>query len=180
MQSKWIATILLLAISSLAGCQQGRETGSSASERPSADGAKYLLPSQPEGATDVRAARETAADGDRVVVIGRIGGSENPWVEGRAAFSIVDRSLKACSDIPGDMCPKPWDYCCETLRLPSSTALVKVIGDDGSLVRSDARELLNVQELSTVVAEGQALRDDNGNLVVLASAVYVVQTERDP
>ncbi len=53
-------------------------------------------------------AREESEDGQDVVLVGRIGGSVNPWVEGRAAFSIVDPTLKACSDIPGDECKKPW------------------------------------------------------------------------
>jgi hypothetical protein len=39
------------------------------------------------------------------------------WIEGRAAFSLVDQSLKACSDVEGDDCPVPWDYCCETEKL---------------------------------------------------------------
>ena len=99
----------------------------------------------------------------------------NPWVEGRAAFSIVDNSLKACSDIPGDMCKKPWDYCCETPKLPSSTALIKVVGEDGNLVKADARKLLGVKELSTVVVRGKAQRDDTGNLTVLATGIYVAK-----
>ena len=95
------------------------------------------------------------------------------WIDGRAAFSIVDESLKACSDIPGDECPKPWDYCCETDKLPSATALVKVVDESGSLVQADAKQLLDVQELSTVVIKGQAQRDPAGNLTVLASGVFV-------
>ena len=94
-------------------------------------------------------------------------------VKGLAAFSIVDQSLKACSDIPGDQCQKPWDYCCETSELPTSTALVKVVDESGDLVKADARELLDVKELSTVIVKGKAQRDDAGNLTVLASGVYV-------
>jgi hypothetical protein len=105
--------------------------------------------------------------------VGRIGGDENPWIDGRAAFSIVDGSLKACSDIPGDKCEKPWDYCCETHKLPTSTALIKVVDEDGSLVKVDAKVLLGLKELSTVVVKGKAKRDDAGNLTVLATGVYV-------
>ena len=177
MQSKCITAMLLILLPGFSGCQQdsAQTTGSPSSETLSVDGSKFLLSSHPEGAKDVIAVRETATDGDDVLVVGRIGGSANPWVEGRAAFSIVDNSLKACSDIPGDMCEKPWDYCCETEKLPSSTALIKVVGKDGDLVRTDARELLKVNELSTVVVKGKAERDDTGNLVVLATGVYVVK-----
>ena len=40
-------------------------------------------------------------------------------------------------------------------------------------MRADARELLNVKELSTVVVKGKAQRDKAGNLNILASGVYI-------
>lgn len=137
------------------------------------DGSKYLLIEEPEGAKEVIQAREEAKDGEDVLVVGRIGGSKNPWIDGKAAFTIVDNSLKACSDIPGDKCPIPWDYCCEIDNLPTSTALVKVIDENGKLVEANANKLLKVEELSTVIVQGKAKRDDSGNLTVLASGIYV-------
>ncbi len=137
------------------------------------DGTRYLLTAEPAGAEDVIQVRQAAQDQDDVVVVGRIGGSREPWVEGRAAFSIVDNSLKACSDIEGDTCPAPWDYCCETARLPTSQALVKVVDENGDLVKTDARQLLNVKELQTVVVQGRAQRDEGGNLTVLARGIFV-------
>ena len=41
------------------------------------------------------------------------------------------------------------------------------------MVKEDARKLLDVKELSTVVVQGKAQRDDAGNLTVLATGVYV-------
>jgi len=159
------------------GCSQESETdsGSTTDSRPPIDGSQFLLDREPAGAADVLTVRADARDGEEVIVTGRIGGSGNPWVEGRAAFSIVDDSLKACSDIPGDECAQPWDYCCETDKLSTSTALIQIVDDAGSLVRTDARTLLNVKELSTVIVTGTARRDDAGNLTVLASGVYVKQ-----
>ena len=162
----------------LIGCSREPVTQSGAEQSGAAlaanvDGLKFLLTSEPEEAKDVIQVREDASDGADVVIVGRIGGSENPWIDGRAAFSIVDGSLKACSDIPGDNCPKPWDYCCETSELPNATALVKVVDERGELVKADAKTLLNVKELSTVVVQGKAQRDDVGNLTVLASGVFV-------
>jgi hypothetical protein len=169
-----IATLAVIALAGLlAGCSnQSVDTGSGG---PSAEGAKFLLTAQPEGATDVIQVRESAADGDDVTIVGRIGGSENPWIDGRAAFSIVDSSLKACSDIPGDTCEMPWDYCCETPKLPTSTALIKFVDQGGVLLKEDARELLGVKELSTVIVQGKAQRDDAGNLTVLATGLYIKQ-----
>ena len=51
--------------------------------------------------------REEAANDDDVLIVGRIGGSSNPWIEGRAAFTIVDLSVKSCNDTLDDKCPTP-------------------------------------------------------------------------
>jgi len=52
---------------------------------------------------------------------------------------------------------------------------VKVVDENGSLVKEDARTLLGVKELSTVVLEGTAQRDEEGNLTVVANRVFVKQ-----
>ncbi|MFH1303568.1 MAG: hypothetical protein ABIK07_21140 [Planctomycetota bacterium] len=134
---------------------------------------EVLLTSEPAGAKEVIDARKSAVNDEEVVLVGRIGGSENPWVDGRAVFSIVDNSLKACSDIPGDGCAKPWDYCCETDKLPTAMALIKVVDEKGTLINEDARKLLNLKELQTVVVKGKAQRDDAGNLTVFANGIFV-------
>ncbi len=176
MTSRWTAVTLLTVLATCVGCEKNSSTQTvqpSIANTASVDGEKFLLTAEPDGAEDVIRVREVAKDDDAVVIVGRIGGSANPWIEGRAAFSIVDGSLKACSDIPGDSCKKPWDYCCETLKLPTSTAFVKVVDENGDVVKADARELLKIKELSTVVVQGKAKRDDAGNLTVLATGVYV-------
>ena len=165
---------LLLLAATIAGCSSQATTDTAETGRgPSAEGAKYLLSASPVGAKDVIAVRSESEDDQEVVVVGRIGGSNSPWIEGRAAFSVVDRSLKACSDIPGDLCPTPWDYCCETDKLPAATTLVKVVDSDGQLLTTDARELLGLEELQTVVVKGKAQRDEEGNVTILASGIFV-------
>ena len=176
---KVFASIVCLAwVCWVAGCSQQPSAPTApdqTSSMPAIDGAQFLLGDEPAGATEVVKAREDVSDGDDIVIVGRIGGSRNPWIDGRAAFSIVDGSLKACRDIPGDTCEKPWDYCCATDELSTSTALVKVVDDDGEVIKADAKQLLDVQELSTVVVKGKAKRDDAGNLTVLADSVFVKQ-----
>ncbi len=171
-----LSLVLLSAISLFAiGCTSSNETSSTAANDgpPSPEMQKYLLDSEPEDAKDVIAVRDSAKDDEEVTVVGRIGGSANPWIDGRAAFSIVDPSLQACSDIPGDACEKPWDYCCETDKLPGATALVKVVDENGEVLKADARESLKLDELQTVVVRGKAKRDAEGNLTVLADRLYV-------
>ncbi|MCU0872001.1 MAG: hypothetical protein MUE50_06615 [Pirellulaceae bacterium] len=156
----------------LAGCGRAAPVAESP---PTAkiDAAAYVLAAEPAGAQTVIPVRESAQDQDEVAVVGRIGGSANPWVDGRASFSIVDPALEACSDRPDDHCPQPWDYCCETDRLAKAKALVKVVDGQGRLLAADARELFALKELQTVVVQGKAQRDDAGNLTVLASGIYV-------
>ena len=156
----------------LAGCGS-TESGTSAGGS-SADGSKYLLSSEPSGAQDVKAILESAQDGDDIVVVGRVGGDVNPWIDGLAAFNIADLALTPCNEIKGDNCPMPWDYCCES-DLPANRTLVKVVDESGSVVASGAKELLNLEELQTVVVQGKASRDDNGNVSVLATGIFVRQ-----
>jgi len=141
------------------------------------DASGFLLTAEPENAVNVKAARESAQDQDDVAIVGRIGGSAEPWVKGRAAFYIVDPTLLACSDEKEDgeicSCPTPWDYCCETDKLPDAMVLVKFVDGGGAIVKHDAKENFGVKELDTVVIRGKAERDDAGNMTVLATKMFV-------
>jgi hypothetical protein len=137
---------------------------------PTLDGS-YLIQNEPAGAADVMAVRQNAKDQQDVLIVGRIGGKKNPWIKGVAAFPIVDRSLESC-DQKGHNCPTPWDYCCST-NLPKAMVLVMFVDEQGEVVKKDARELLGVKELDTVVVQGKAKRDKAGNVVILASKLHV-------
>jgi hypothetical protein len=118
--------------------------------------------------------RKQANDGDEVLILGRVGGSRKPLVAGRAAFTIVDPSLKACNELPGDTCPYPWDYCCEPPDdLARASTLVKFVDEHGDTIPVDARQLLAIRELQTVVVQGRAKRDEAGNLTVLATKLHI-------
>lgn len=136
------------------------------------DTAKYILSSEPEGAQNVSAAVKDAQNDQEVVLVGRIGGSTNPWVEGIAAFNIVDTSLRPCSEIEGDSCPTPWDYCCDINVLPQSTATVKLVDEQGQPVMADAKEAFGLKELQTIVAHGK-VKKGKDSFVVLADKIYV-------
>lgn len=146
--------------------------GCSSSDPATATQSKYVLDEEPVGVTEVLKIKSDAQDQEDVVVVGRVGGSENPWTEGVAAFSIVDTSLTPCNEMEGDTCQTPWDYCCEA-DLPQATVLVKFVDDSGNVVKEDARRLLNLEELQTVVIQGKAMRDDAGNVSIAATGVHV-------
>jgi hypothetical protein len=169
-----LAVVALGFAGLFAGCSENAGVSKAQSDY---DASKFVLDAEPEGGQNVIAVRETAKDFDDVVIVGRIGGGLNPWVEGRAAFQIVDPTLLACSDEKEDgepcSCQTPWDYCCETDKLPSSMALVQFVESDGSMVRHDARAVFELKELQTVVVQGKAKRDDAGNLMVMASGMFI-------
>mgnify|MGYP007059408658 CR=1 FL=1 len=138
------------------------------------DGSAYILAEEPDGATGVIAAREDAKDGDEIVLIGRIGGSKKPWIEGRAAFMVIDASMSVVGDgeesAKGELC---LDDCCASLRAECTT-LVKIVDTQGRVLSVDARELLNANVDDLVVIRGHVQRDaKEGAFVVIADGVHV-------
>ena len=139
----------------------------------SIDGTKFLLADEPDDAVGVIEARESAKDGDSIVVVGRIGGAANPWVEGRAAFTLIDASKLIVADGQesgeAEIC---LDDCCAEERA-GCTTLVKVIDADGKLVPADARKLLGITDSDMIVVSGKVSKDETGNFAILASGVHV-------
>jgi len=148
----------------LSGCAKSPDAAASPNS-------SLLLKSKPANALDVAKARKEVKDKQDIVLVGRIGGEEKPFVDGVAAFSVVDLSLKACA--PEEGCPTPWDYCCSTDKLPDHKAFVKVVDAAGKPIITGAKQLLGAKELSIVTVQGKASRDEAGNLTVLASGVFV-------
>ncbi len=166
---------LSVAVVGFTGCSSSSTDEAAATAVPAAslDGSKYLLAEEPDGAMGVIAARESAKDGDPVVIVGRIGGSDNPWIEGRAAFMLLDASklMVAIGEDLGEeeIC---MDDCCAAERADCTT-LVKVVDADGKLVAADSRQLLGLTSDDMVVVRGKAKKDDSDNFTVLADAVYI-------
>jgi hypothetical protein len=52
-------------------------------------------------------------------------------------------------------------------------ATIKLVDAQGTTLRQDARLVLGIKELQTVVVRGKARRDEAGNLTVLAEQVYI-------
>lgn len=131
---------------------------------------RFILAAEPASPVDVIAAKTSAKNDEAITLIGRIGGDVDPWVKGRASFLLVDSSFKPCSEEEG--CETPWDYCCEP-DIAKGKATIKFVDDKGEMLPTDARELLAVKELQTIVVKGKAKRDEAGNLVVLADGIFV-------
>ncbi len=163
---------LVLAV---AGCKDNSTTMTEGPSQnryeTSSANTQYEATIEPAGAVPVGDARETSEDGQEITLVGVIGGSSKPFVEGLAAFTVVDPKVPYCS--PDEGCATPWDYCCTQDQVKDNLATIKIVDESGNPVSQDAREFLNVKELSTVVVTGKAERDDQGNLTVAANKVFV-------
>jgi len=164
-------SIALALTVSCVGCSKASTSASKPATGPSPAGEKYIALAEPNGAVPVADARKTAKTDDEITLVGRIGGSEKPFVDGVAAFTIVDPKIPHCAADEG--CETPWDYCCVQNQVKDNIAMVKLVGSGTSPVAVDAKQLLGVKELSIVVVKGTAKRDESGNLTVLATQVFV-------
>ena len=167
------ALVFALGVALLLGCSSEPATTDAPQAGASPAGAKYLLEAEPSGALNVADMAASAKDQQEVTVVGRIGGSANPWVEDVAAFTIVDMSLEHCA--PDEGCPTPWDYCCSINTLPNSTVMVQVVDEKGDVLPTDARKLLGLKELQTIVVNGRLKAESDDSLVLLADGIHVKQ-----
>ena len=163
--------LFVVGLALAAGCTgASAPTASNGPAAPAPSGEKFIAATEPTGAVAVGTARESVKDNEEVVLVGRVGGSEKPFVDGVAAFTIVDPKVPHCAADEG--CETPWDYCCQQNAVKDNIAMIKVV-DGAKPVLFNAKALLGVKELSMVVVKGKAKRDDAGNLTVLAEQVFV-------
>lgn len=166
---RMMRVIPALGALALAGC------GERSAESPAGGvgGAQWLLASEPSGAESITAVKAGAAEGDRVVLRGRIGGRRQPLTPGSLAFTLVDLSLPYCGQVAEDGCGTPWDYCCETPEtINAHGATVQVVGADGAPLLGDASSA-GLEPLDEVVVVGTVgPRPSEQVLMVMATGVY--------
>lgn len=172
---KFIALFVsALSVLSLASGCSGPSSATSSPSAPSADGVRLdlslVLADEPANERSVADVRENGQQGEEVVVAGWIAGSQQPFIEGRAAFTIVDVSLP-----PMDCAKLPWSFCCMPKNvLVPRIVLVKFVDEQGKTILKDARGLLGVKEAATVVVHGQVDCTEEGEVTaILADGLYV-------
>lgn len=138
-----------------------------------------LVTEQPAGAVGVIEARTAAKAGDRVAVIGRIGGSRAPFVSNRAIFTIVDQSMNSCIEMGDDgHCPRPWDYCCEDKKkLAKSIASIEISDANGKPLGIALESEGTFKPLMLIAVEGTLQSTEGGSFVVRADHVYIVAND---
>jgi hypothetical protein len=129
------------------------------------DASQYFLSDAPSEATGVLQFKGESKDGQVVHVHGLIGGGLKPWVDGRAVFVLVDEDLDiACAEAD---CPS-----CRA-ELTAASTMVKFVDDQGQPLKVDARKLLGVKDMQSVVVRGLAKRDEAGNTSIVADGIFL-------
>lgn len=161
--------IVLVACSiGVQGCSAHIKTGQSESAGTN-HGTRYQLQSEPKDAIGVLQLKESATDGAAIALVGRVGGGQKPWIDGRAAFLLVDDGVApACRD---EECGEDCAEC--AVALAEATTLVKFVDAQGKVLTTDARSLLGIEDFQTVVVQGIARKDKAGNVSVVADSIYI-------
>lgn len=155
--------LLPLALLPLLACTEAKPVpapGGSALEA-------YLAPTAAPGAVTVLEARGAAQPGQELVVRGRV----KDFVAGRAVFTLIDPSLRACSDEGDpmqDTCETPWDYCCIPSNEVAAACATVEFRDAAGVLKEPVQGFHGLDHLDTVLVKGVVEKDDSGNLTLVA------------
>jgi len=167
--AKLVPALCLVVGAALARCSEAPSKPSTVATLP----AGFVSVGSADGLA-VKAVKERARTGDRVTIVGRIGGSVQPFVADRAVFTIVDPALPSCADGgDSDHCATPWDYCCEDRSsLRSATATIEIVDAAGEPLPIGLRSVQGLEPLETIAVTGLvADRNDQGLLIVRAERI---------
>lgn len=176
MKSRSSVVLGILATAALLlGCERSQPSPRASAAPADALPATLFVAAEPSGAKGVQEAKASAAKGDKVIIRGRVGGGQDPFISDRAVLTIVDLGVKSCADMGEDHCPTPWDYCCEAPEsLVANSATIQVTGPDGRPLRAGLKGVAGLQPLAEVAILGTLVqRDDGGSFVVNADGIWV-------
>lgn len=161
----------------LAGCNDNAPTTSTggSSSAATTSGA-WRLASMPEGAVNVRQAKDTASEGDTVAIRGIIGGRKDALATETATFVMIDGDVhNPCVADGDDHCPTPWDYCCTPLEdRQANMATVQLVDESGAPMEFDLTAQ-GINPLDEVVVVGAvAARPSPQILTVRATGLHRV------
>jgi len=158
----------------LTGCGQQEPAATPHRAPEGVPRSSILLAEAPDAAIPVGEARATAQPGDRIALIGQIGGTVKPIAESYASFVIADEKVMFCDEMEDDHCATPWDACCEDPEmLAAHRASVTFLDADGQPMPVPLKQEAGLSELDTVTVEGTvAPQSTPGNLIIHADGVY--------
>lgn len=180
---KTALVLVSLVALAVAGCDKPKPqaTGTpGTTPKPTATAAilptNFFLAAEPAGAKPVDEVKKAAKAGEPIVIRGRVGGSHDPFVSGRAVFTIMSPSVPACSDNPDDHCKTPWDYCCESKdHIAIHSATIQVVDAAGAPLKLDVKGQNGVKELSDLIIVGKIAQSEGKVLLVNATGMYIAK-----
>ena len=143
---------------------------------PAADLSALVLATAPSEAATITSLKQAIEPGAAVTLTGRVGGRANPFIDGRAAMTVVDPgAVAACDTIEGDSCGTPWDFCCESQsKIAAAMATVQVVDEQGMPKKVGLNGLGGLAPGSMVVVTGTVSPNSaDGNLIVDATGIHV-------
>ncbi len=138
--------------------------------------ANLFAPAAPAEAQDISAARSAGPlkVGQTVTLRGRVGGSEKPFVAGRAVLTLVGRGILPCNEKPDDHCATPWDYCCDPRDvITANSVTVQVVDAQKRPLRTDLKGRRGIKELTEITVTGVVAAADTKAVVVNATELVV-------
>ncbi len=168
------ATVYLTMVL-LTGCDDGKQDASRETDSVSLP-TGFFLQSQPPQAKSVEEVKKSAKTGDVVTMRGRIGGSKEPFVDGRAVFTLMGLGLPACGEgVSNDGCTTPWDYCCEPSKeIAAHQASIQIADAAGAPLHLSLKGQSGLKELGDLVVVGRVQKAEGDLLVIDATGVYVI------
>ena len=154
-------SMILALVSLIAACgRSGTTTITTAAP-------EWIVVEAPTGDVSVSHAKAQAAEGETIVIRGRIGGRRDPISTDAATFILVDVAIPSCDQIPGDNCPTPWDYCCEPSEsMMAGTAAVQIVDETGHVRHVDLKKF-GIKPLDTVIVTGTVAARPNPQTLVI-------------
>ncbi len=170
--------ILIAAIALLASCKEKpAPTEAAATTTPPSAALSAVFAAAPAGeAQAIAVIRSTAKPGDTITLSGKIMGSAEPFVDGRAAFILGDPTvLAACNENPDDQCKTPWDNCCESKEdKKRGTATIQILDADGRVLKESVEGVGGLEKLAMITVTGQVAGGSSQEmLIVNAKAIRV-------
>lgn len=156
---RWFSILLAAGSLLAAGC--GKSPEHPAAEAAPTSEPETLMPvfqsvSETDAILPIPELRVTAKPGDRVILEGKVMGTDQPFVDNRALFVVGDeQTITSCDLLEDDHCATPWDNCCDDPRVVrAGTATIQVVDDNGQVVKESIRGVRNLKELSRVRVRG--------------------------
>jgi hypothetical protein len=159
--------LLLLVLGT--GCGSTPTTAPEEQPRPGPSPLAFLVDRQPEDSRGVFEIKKEGQNGEEVVVAGRIGGP-NPFVRGRAVFTIVDTTLEP-SGVEGNA--NPWEFAeMDRVKLAQASLTVRVVDGNDETLLQDAREFFDLRPGQLVIVFGKLRREGGVTVSVIARSLF--------